>query len=1386
MRRTAAALLCVAVAQRAGHATGVRRALDEEPAPPPAPLPPYPTVAYVLNVTRLNDNKPIISSAIGNSSTFTYNYHATWVPPPVAPDGRRGSRHHRRLDEDPDPTPQPDGLLLQVEAMAGGSNGSSAGVAPRLAMVTRSTAGTGGATGGALDPAADGGAITFEPLDPSKVVMQANAAEENFGVGAPSLSYSAEDERYYLVYTAASLNNRTQRLHKSLHFATSENPSDPSSWVRHGPVFDSYPFNTTETEYGTFLLQFGQKTEAVAGGRGPSSARRLDESPPPAPPGPHYLIFSAAADAPGQAAGLQVAVTQDITSNGTTRFSVMPNKTLLDPRAGKFDANGLIPGPAAQHLDDNTLLYLYNGLKYNAAGGATGSPWDLSVGYAILDPADPLTVLRRGETPILRPTEPWELKGRVANSVLMSGLRRVESPPAADLPYWMDQFVGYYAGAEAAVGACLIKVHCVSSNPSLQSLIAEANPPPSGHGHHHRRELDEGDPLDPPFAPNIFNYTMAVGELIPSVSIDATSLSPFAKMTIGGKEVERGVATNITVGTGRTNDVAIHLEAEDGKTTLNYVVHVVRASSSYCELSDLAISIGTLTPKFDPAVTEYSISYTNNISHVTVTPKTAKTADIKVDGNETKSGQASEPRPLASGVGTTITIAVTAQDGSKTLAYRIVAARAPSPDPTLKGIDVNGETGGKPGEGGPVRWFPTFNGNSMPVEGNPTPVWTPRPIAQYSVQVNTKDDGMTLTPHASAPGAQIKLNGKPLGDGAASAVIGLGVNAVQTLTLDVTAQDGNGTMQYVIDVARLGPSTDADLSKLVCSTDKGPDLVAADNCPLSPVFDPDTKEYFTWVDPSTSDVWVTPTARQPTDTKLTVNTKDVDSGKDSEKFPLKDVKPGDKFDVKTESTAQDTKTKADYVLHVEKLPDPPPPAEARLAALLTDSGHLTPVFASSTFDYTATVATNQVKVMPIPLSRAVNLLEVDGKKCNPAAYSQGFPVKQDGTATNITVEVLSEDKSSDQKYNVMVTYAVPNNEAALTALTMAGGPSSFTPDFSPAVRSYSAHFPYAAGIEVELTPTSEIPTAKLAVDGIPVESGKPTAKLPVAGDVVFLVTAESEAHQNVSMYSVAVHVDSNANLKALAMSAGGLDPAFAPTTFGYKSTPGFGTKTVKVTPTADDADAVIEVDGKVVKSGEASEDIPVEDGGKDTKITITCKSKDSRTTMTYTIDATNAPPSADASLKELALAPGDLDPKFDPKTLKYNVVQAFGTKTMKVTPTANGPVTKLQVNGKDVASGKESEDEPVPGDIKIELTAQDGKTVETYELTVTEAPAPPPPPPSTDATLKELTISAGKLDPDFKADTTDYKADVPKGTKRGGFLSLSHHTRALLSHSATE
>jgi predicted GH43/DUF377 family glycosyl hydrolase len=72
----------------------------------------------------------------------------------------------------------------------------------------------------------------------------------------------------------------------------------------------------------------------------------------------------------------------------------------------------------------------------------------------VLDSATPTVVRMRSDVPILRPNKTWEVAGRVANSVTVSGLRQV-AVPQADQPYWDTELVAYYSGAEQAVGAGL-------------------------------------------------------------------------------------------------------------------------------------------------------------------------------------------------------------------------------------------------------------------------------------------------------------------------------------------------------------------------------------------------------------------------------------------------------------------------------------------------------------------------------------------------------------------------------------------------------------------------------------------------------------------------------------------------------------------------------------------------------------------------------------------------------------------------------------------------------------------------------------------------------------------------------------------------------------------
>eukprot|EP01048_Picozoa_sp_COSAG05_P003999 COSAG05_NODE_200_length_14421_cov_5.767840_1_plen_834_part_00 len=388
-------------------------------------------------------------------------------------------------------------------------------------------------------------------------------------------------------------------------------------------------------------------------------------------------------------------------------------------------------------------------------------------------------------------------------------------------------------------------------------------------------------------------------------------------------------------------------------------------------------------------------------------------------------------------------------------------------------------------------------------------------------------------------------------------------------------------------------------------------------------------------------------------------------------------------------------------------------------------------------------------------------LTVNGKDCNPGKSSQQFHLNPD-TPTNITVEVLSEDKSSDQKYNIMVSQRQRETQVDLTGLSIAPG-TMVPPVFSPEVKVYSVSYPWVAANNVKVKATSSVASAQIMVDNTVVASGAETGDILVKADQNILIKVTSEDKENITMYTIKTDTESNGYLKALDVAGCPLDPAFNINVFAYKCEVGWGVATATVTPTADDAAAppapvpTIEVDGKAVESGKPSEAIAIADTTAGTALTTACKSADGRTTKTYVVTATVHP--ADTSLKALAIAPGTLAPAFEKATLAYTVEQPFGTKTMTVTPTAENEaqVDSITVNTKPVASGAASEAEPVPGDITIVVTGKDAaKTKTTYVIKATKTPA------STDADLKEIAPLHGVLAPAFEPKTLAYTVQVPE------------------------
>ncbi|WP_274426303.1 cadherin-like beta sandwich domain-containing protein [Chelativorans sp. YIM 93263] len=93
---------------------------------------------------------------------------------------------------------------------------------------------------------------------------------------------------------------------------------------------------------------------------------------------------------------------------------------------------------------------------------------------------------------------------------------------------------------------------------------------------------------------------------------------------------------------------------------------------------------------------------------------------------------------------------------------------------------------------------------------------------------------------------------------------------------------------------------------------------------------------------------------------------------------------------------------------------------------------------------------------------------------------------------------------------------------------------------------------------------------------------------------------------------------------ALVPSAGTLDPAFAAGTLGYTIAVANSIDTITLTPAADDANATITVDGRLVISGSESQAISLSMGS--TAIPVTVTAQDGVTTQTYTVIVTRAEP----------------------------------------------------------------------------------------------------------------------------------------------------------------
>ena len=476
--------------------------------------------------------------------------------------------------------------------------------------------------------------------------------------------------------------------------------------------------------------------------------------------------------------------------------------------------------------------------------------------------------------------------------------------------------------------------------------------------------------LSPTFAEGTTAYTDTVSNDVTSITLTPVTADSTATVTINGKTVPSGTASEeIPLEVGK-NEITTVVTAQDGTTT-TYTVVVTREPSNNSGLTDLAISEGTLSPAFAEGTTAYTATVSNNIENITVTPVIADpTATITVNGIPVPSGTSSADLPLKVGENEIKTV-VTAEDGTTTT-YTVIVTREPSDNAGLADITVS--------------------------EGTLNPIFD-TDTHDYKVDVPYATDSIVITPVTTDPTETVEMivDGKVI-DPANPVDLKVGDNVI---TVVVTAEDGTTKETYTVVVTR----EEAPLSNNSGLTD-----LAVNKGTLSPAFAEETTAYTDTVANDVTGITVTPVTADPTAT-ITVNGVEVPSGTASANLPLV---VGENT-ITTVVTAQDG-TITTYTVVVTREPS----SEAGLADIVVSDGALSPAFNTDTHDYKVDVPfeTDTIVITPETIDPTATVaMIVDGQTVDPAA-----PIDLKVGDNVITVVVTAED-GTQETYTVIVNRA---------------------------------------------------------------------------------------------------------------------------------------------------------------------------------------------------------------------------------------------------------------------------------------------------------------------------------------------------------------------------
>jgi len=277
--------------------------------------------------------------------------------------------------------------------------------------------------------------------------------------------------------------------------------------------------------------------------------------------------------------------------------------------------------------------------------------------------------------------------------------------------------------------------------------------------------------FSPEFDPAVTEYTVAVPSSTSEITLDIT-FDDTALITINGETLSPDGTTKLIQLSMGENKIIIVVTTEDSETSLTYTITVQRGLQD-ADLAGISLSEGILSPVFDPAVLSYSATVPEAVTAAAVTPISSSSySAITVNSVEVTSGTASQSIDLVMGINT-ITIQVTADDGTTIKAYTISLLRASS-NADLTDLVYDGP-------------------ESM------SPAFAQETVLYYVVLFSGY---FTFTPTAADENAAITVNGVPVSSGSVSQVIDF-VPDLMLIDIVVTAEDGVTTKTYSVYFSKM-------------------------------------------------------------------------------------------------------------------------------------------------------------------------------------------------------------------------------------------------------------------------------------------------------------------------------------------------------------------------------------------------------------------------------------------------------------------------------------------------------------------------------------------------------------------------------------------------------